>query len=49
MSQVKSEKVIDKEKGRPISAELGSVRPRNQAMAIAFEACRRERKKKAKR
>jgi len=50
MPLVKGEKSCsNKGKSENISTEVGSGRPRNEAMAIAFEACLRSDKKKAKR
>lgn len=37
-----------KGKSKNISAEVRAGRPRNQAIAMAFEACRRAKKKKSK-
>ena len=50
MPLVKGEKSCsNKGKSENISTEVGSGRPKNHAIARAFEACRRSDKKKAKR
>jgi len=49
MPLVKGKKACSKKgKSKNISTEVNSGRPKNQAIAIAFEACRRAQKKKSK-
>jgi len=50
MPLIKGKKSCSKKaKSKNISTEIKSGRPKNQAIAIAFETCRRSKKKKAKR